>query len=284
ATDPESLVAGSPGVKQSPSVSRRTPSVAHTLPSIRSPTVSVAAQQLNQHQQQPQQQQPQQQPQQSYYQESIDPNAYHTQQSTPHSHFSASAQPTSAPASATSSIGPPQPRYFNPAAVPIQQQTQYYHHQNNQYSYQQQQQQQSHQLGLVAAHAASASPGMPAMLPSTVAVSAAVAAAAAVATTPLNPPRSTLPPQYITPHAIPATLLGQTPAVSNSDYNMWFYSQQQMSAPDRSVSVATATAGGMVGSASVSPVSQHALASAEQQQYPIQGHFDSQMRYMAVPS
>ncbi|KAJ1804040.1 hypothetical protein LPJ75_005703, partial [Coemansia sp. RSA 2598] len=123
------------------------------------------------------------------------------------------------------------------------------------------------------------------MLPSTVSVSAAeaAAAAAAVATAPLNPPRSTLPPQYITPHAIPATLLGQAPAVNSSDYNMWFYSQQQIPAPDRSVSVATAAAGGMVGSASVSPVSQHALASAEQP-YPVQGHFDNQMRYMAVPS
>ncbi|KAJ1883092.1 hypothetical protein LPJ57_000420 [Coemansia sp. RSA 486] len=204
------------------------------------------------------------------------------------------SRPTSAPASAASSIGPPQPRYFNPGIASIQQPNQYYHHHpSTQHSYQQQQQQQqqqqpqqqSHQLGLVAAHAASASPGMPAMLPSSVAVSAAAAAvaAAAVVTTPLNPPRSTLPPQYITPHTIPATLLGQAPAVSNSDYNMWFYSQQQIPAPDRSVSAATAAAGGMVGSASVSPVSQHALASAEHP-YPIQGHFDNQMRYMAVPS
>ncbi|KAI7821662.1 hypothetical protein BX661DRAFT_63244 [Kickxella alabastrina] len=59
--------------------------------------------------------------------------------------------------------------------------------------------------------------------------------------------------------------------------------QQHISAAaaDRSAAVAAAV-GSMAGSTSVSPVSQHALAPADQQ-YPMQGQFDNQMRYMTVP-
>ncbi|KAJ2780749.1 hypothetical protein GGI15_003432 [Coemansia interrupta] len=252
ATDPESSAKDPLSIKQSPLTARRTPSDAHSLPSIRSPATPAVQ---NLHIQQP--------PQHTYYQEALDTGIYHSQNHTPQSHLSVGSQPANTPTTSVSGIGTQQARYFGTVVPQTQQQPR-----------------DGQQFGMAAAHAASASPGMSAVISS--------------ATT-LNPPRSSLSQQFATPPAIPATLLAQSSAVSNSDYNMWFYSQQQQqqhhqvaaaaaAAADRSASVATASAavGGMAGSASVSPISQHAVASADHQ-YPIQGHFDSQMRYMAVP-
>ncbi|KAJ2718965.1 hypothetical protein GGI07_005491 [Coemansia sp. Benny D115] len=172
--------------------------------------------------------------------------------------------------------------YQDPNDSIISQQYQYPSQQQHQHYYQQHQQQQQHsqQFGIVATHASSPS----------------ISSAA----TTLNPPRSAMPQQFITPHAIPATLLSQNSAVAGSEYSMWFYAQQHMQPSDRAAAaaaaasagssanaaaaaaVAAASVGGMASSTSVSPVSQHTLAPADHQ-YPIQPQFDSQMRYMAVP-
>ncbi|KAJ1939975.1 hypothetical protein GGF37_004176, partial [Kickxella alabastrina] len=252
ATDVESQATETPSSKPSPTSARRTPSGAQSLPSIRSPATPAL--------QQTQQLQP------VYYQDTIDTNSiqqyqYQSQHHTPQSHFSGNSQASSStPVPSVSSVGHPQSRYFSATH---------------------QQQPGSHQLAMVGAHASSSAPGaVPTPMPS-------------VHTT-LNPARSAMPQQQqhqqflAASHSIPATLYSQTHAVGNHDYNMWFYSQQQQqqqhisaAAADRSAAVAAAV-GSMAGSTSVSPVSQHALAPADQQ-YPMQGQFDNQMRYMTVP-
>ncbi|KAJ2342758.1 hypothetical protein GGF43_005854, partial [Coemansia sp. RSA 2618] len=89
-----------------------------------------------------------------------------------------------------------------------------------------------------------------------------------------------LPQPFVSPHGIPTSLLGHGSAVANAEYGVWFYPHQQIPQTDRPTAVAGV--GGVANSASVSPISQHTIASADQQ-YPLHGQFDSQMRYMAVP-
>ncbi|KAJ1907003.1 hypothetical protein LPJ81_001028 [Coemansia sp. IMI 209127] len=101
--------------------------------------------------------------------------------------------------------------------------------------------------------------------------------------------------QFVSPHTIPSSLLGQSPAMTGTDYGVWLYPHQQMPAgvaANRSVALASVSGaaasvnaisgGDAASSTSVSPVSQHTLAPADSA-YPIQGQFDGQMRYMAVP-
>ncbi|KAJ2236945.1 hypothetical protein GGI13_008451, partial [Coemansia sp. RSA 455] len=113
-------------------------------------------------------------------------------------------------------------------------------------------------------------------------VSAAIATATAASAAPsASTPHHQLPQPFVSPHAIPASMLGQSPAVANAEYNAWLYSQQHMpSSIDRSAAVTAV--GGMASSTSVSPVAQHALAPADHT-YQLGGQFDGQMRYMAVP-
>ncbi|KAJ2017488.1 hypothetical protein IWW57_005353, partial [Coemansia sp. S610] len=193
----------------------------------------------------------------SYYQDSLASGStsqyqYASQQHTPQSHISSYSQTATPVPSASALAQAHHPRYFG-AVAPSSSQSQ-------------QQQLPSYQeLG-----AASQS------------VSAAIASAAVTSAVPSgSTPHHQLPLPFISPHAIPASMLGQSPAVGNAEYNAWLYSQQHMPSPmDRSTAVSGV--GGMASSASVSPVAQHALAPAGHS-YQLSGQFDGQMRYMAVP-
>ncbi|KAJ2741043.1 hypothetical protein GGI20_005460, partial [Coemansia sp. BCRC 34301] len=238
ATDSESLTAESPTANLSPSSARRTPSVAHSLSAIRSTPTPI---------------QQQQQHNLSYYQESLAPGSasqyqYTSQQHTPQSHISAYSQ-ASTPVPSASALAQAHPRYFSSIAPSTSQQ--------QLPSYQ--------ELG--------ASPHL---------VSAAAVTAPSASTAPVvasaSTPHHQLPQPFVSPHTIPASMLGQSPAVGNGDYGMWLYSQQSMSSSvDRSAAVTGV--GGLTNSTSVSPVAQHALAPADH----TYGQFDGQMRYMAVP-
>ncbi|KAJ2144425.1 hypothetical protein IW136_001356 [Coemansia sp. RSA 678] len=194
------------------------------------------------------QQQPYQPAQQAYYSNTLGTSAsqqyaYYAQQHTPQSHASAYSQSGSTPASSASGFAPAQARFLNAATSNPQQQ----------FSHQ--------QLGLVA----QASP-----------VTSVTPASSVSAAT----PHSHLPQPFVSPHGIPTSLLGHGSAVANADYGVWFYPHQQIPQTDRPSTVAAV--GGVTNSASVSPISQHTIASADQA-YPLHGQFDSQMRYMAVP-
>ncbi|KAJ2041306.1 hypothetical protein H4S04_007710 [Coemansia sp. S16] len=241
ATDNESLTAESPTAKLSPPASRRTPSVAHSLSAIRSTPTPV--QQQQQHL--------------SYYQDSLASGStsqyqYASQQHTPQSHMSSYSQ-TATPVPSASALAQAHPRYFS-AVAPSSSQSQ------------QQQQLPSYQELGASSHS----------------VSAAIATATAASAAPsASTPHHQLPQPFVSPHAIPASMLGQSPAVANAEYNAWLYSQQHMpSSIDRSAAVTAV--GGMASSTSVSPVAQHALAPADHT-YQLGGQFDGQMRYMAVP-
>ncbi|KAJ2056342.1 hypothetical protein GGI17_006240 [Coemansia sp. S146] len=236
ATDNESLTAESPTAKLSPSASRRTPSVAHSLSAIRSTPTPV---------------QQQQQQNLSYYQDSLASGStsqyqYASQQHTPQSHMSSYSQTATPVPSASALAQAHHPRYFS-AVAPS--------------SSQSQQQLPSYQELGASSHS----------------VSAAIAKAAVTSAA----PSGSTPHPFVSPHAIPASMLGQSPAVANAEYNAWLYSQQHMpSSIDRSAAVTGV--GGMASSTSVSPVAQHALAPADHT-YQLGGQFDGQMRYMAVP-
>ncbi|KAJ2794645.1 hypothetical protein H4R20_006154, partial [Coemansia guatemalensis] len=186
---------------------------------------------------------------------------YHTQpplpppqlQDTSQQHLAGYAQSAAAQVSAAPGIGTVPARFLSAATT----------------STQQQQQQQlpalgSHQLGLV---------GHSAPLPAPAPAPAVSAPTAATAPT----PSAQLPQPFVSPHGIPTSLLGHGAAVANAEYGVWFYPHQPLPQTDRSMGMA-----GMAGSASASPLSQHTIASTDQS-YPLQGQFDSQMRYMAVP-
>ncbi|KAJ1738892.1 hypothetical protein LPJ68_005154 [Coemansia sp. RSA 1086] len=201
------------------------------------------------------QQQPAQQNQ-SYYPDALaastsQPYAYYTQQqqqqqhAVPTGHVPGYSQGTNSPIAAASGLAT-QTRMLNAATGNPQQA----------FSHQ--------QLGLA-----------PQAVPATSAAHSASTAAT----------HSQLPQPFVSPHGIPTSLLGHGSAVANAEYGVWFYPHQQIPQPDRaapSSAAASASVGGMASSANVSPVSQHTVASAEAS-YPLQTHFDSQMRYMAVP-
>ncbi|KAI8318848.1 hypothetical protein GQ54DRAFT_306735 [Martensiomyces pterosporus] len=117
-------------------------------------------------------------------------------------------------------------------------------------------------------------------------LSASVSTPASVTTastaTSVTTPHTTMQQPFVSSHALPTSFLGQSPAVASTDYSMLLYQHQHMPSADRSVAV-TAGVSGVVSSTSVSPISQHALASADQQYSSIHGQLDGQMRYMAVP-
>ncbi|KAJ2439365.1 hypothetical protein GGF42_007978, partial [Coemansia sp. RSA 2424] len=194
----------------------------------------------------------------SYYQDSLAAGSasqyqYTSQQHTPQSHLSAYSQ-ASTPVPSASALAQANPRYFSAVAPSAQQQQQ-------QLPSYQELGASPHSVSAVAAPASSAS---------------AVSVAASGST-----PHHQLPQPFVSPHAIPASILGQSPAAGNADYGVWLYSQQHIpSTVDRSAAVAGG--GGLASSTSVSPVVQHALAPADHT-YPLSGQFDGQMRYMAVP-
>ncbi|KAJ2004442.1 hypothetical protein H4R26_002512 [Coemansia thaxteri] len=179
----------------------------------------------------------------AYYQDALGTSAapqyqYASQQHTPQSHVSAYSQGTTPVPSASALAQAGQPRYLGGMAGPATLQQPLPGYQ---------------QLG--------ASPH-----------AAAGASSVTAAST-----HHQMAQAFVSPHAIPAAMLGQGSAVANADYGVWLYSQQHMPPPaDRSAAAAVAS------STSVSPVAQHALAPTDHA-YPLSGQFDSQMRYMAVP-
>ncbi|KAJ1986725.1 hypothetical protein EDC05_006183 [Coemansia umbellata] len=244
ATDAESPAAAevSPTTKPSPSATRRTPSVANLLPAIRSPAVTPALQPML-HQAQ----------QQHYYQDPASQYPYHPAQNASQSHLSAHVSSATSPAFSTpSGITQPHQRLFSSIS----------HHAANQYNNQHYPPPAHQQLGL---------PAHPA-----VSMTQSAAAATSMSHTQLHQ-------QFVSPHTIPSSLLGHSTAVGNTDYGVWLYPQQQIhpASADRSVALAS-VGGGVANSTSTSPISQHALAPADNS-YPFQGQLDGQMRYMAVP-
>ncbi|KAJ2757633.1 hypothetical protein H4S06_003087, partial [Coemansia sp. BCRC 34490] len=249
----------SPTVRISPSVSRAL-SVAHSLPAIRSPAIAPVAHHQLQQQHQHQHQQ---------YQDpaAVAPGTTpqyqygYPQQHTGHSH------PGAAPAFATASaMAQPHQRLFGGFAqqAPSHFANQYLPPPGHQ------------QLGLPANPSASTT---------------SVTSAAGTAS--VGAQHAHFQQQFVSPHTIPSSLLGQNPGVAGADYGVWLYPHQQMPAgSDRTAALASASggiasvsaiAGGEVASStSVSPVSHHTLAPADST-YNIHGQFDGQMRYMAVP-
>ncbi|KAJ2723568.1 hypothetical protein H4R23_004346, partial [Coemansia sp. Cherry 401B] len=244
----------SPSTQLSPAVPRHSPpAAAHSLPAIRSPGMPPL-QPMPPPQLQPAQAQQQYYPdtlsasaapQYTYYPHQHQQQHNSQQQPPPPQHVPTYSQSAGMPASSSAAgAAPVQPRLLSTATS------------NPQSGFS------NHQLGLVAQ-----------ACPPTTSASANSASPAAVAVS-----HGQLPQQFVSPHGIPTSLLGHGSAVANADYGVWFYPHQQLPQVDRSA----AGGGGIVNSASVSPISQHTIASTDQS-YPLQGQFDSQMRYMAVP-
>ncbi|KAJ2613285.1 hypothetical protein H4S08_002291 [Coemansia sp. RSA 1365] len=271
ATATESPPAQSPLAKQSPSTGKRAPSVvAHSLPAIRSPTVP-----------------------------SLQPMPLHP---PPQQH-----QPVPPPYHYDSLAGSGQPHHYDSLAGSAPQQTQYHSHPPLPPLPQVQDGSQQHLAGYTQATGvqASTAPGISTMparflsaattstqqhqqLPTLgphslglIAHSAPLAASASTVSGPTaataSTPSAQLPQSFVSPHGIPTSLLGHGSAVANAEYGVWFYPHHHLVQADRGVGM-----GGMAGSASASPLSQHTIASTDQS-YPLQGQFDTQMRYMAVP-
>ncbi|KAJ1661993.1 hypothetical protein EV178_006244 [Coemansia sp. RSA 1646] len=269
ATDTESPAPdGSPTVKVSPSVSRAM-SVTHSLPAIRSPVVGSEQHNL------PQQQQQQQQ----YHDPAVvagtaQPYTYsHPQQYAAQSHMPAQSSSVTTPVfNAASAMAQPHQRLFGGYT---QQAPNHYGHQ-----YLPPPPPSGHQQL-----------NIPVNPSASVSSSASTTGAASVGVQ-----QAHLHQQFVSPHTIPSTLLGQSPGMPGADYGVWLYPHQQIpAAANRPVALgsvsgaaATASSSAIAGgdaaasSTSVSPVSQHTLATTEGA-YPIQGQFDGQMRYMAVP-